>query len=159
MGIATTDSNTAGGGTDGNFTAFPLNTEPEKTGVHEKLFAAMATIMLLVVMPATSAIRAAESKIVSENELYQLFPGTFQVVARGVLRIDIVAKSDGSLSAKKANDSDTGRWTIQLGKLCIKFSKWLKSQLRCSAVMDDGDWYRTADVAFKKIDGVVLSSQ
>lgn len=115
--------------------------------------------MPLVVMLHGFVAPAGELSLVSESELNQLFPGTFQVVARGVLSIDIVANSDGSLLAQKANDSDTGQWSVQSGKLCIKFSKWLKSQLHCSAVFDDGEWYRAADVAFRKIDGAARSSQ
>jgi hypothetical protein len=75
------------------------------------------------------------------------------------MRIDITANGDGSLSAQKANDADSGQWSIHAGKLCIRFSRWLKSEMRCAAVIEDGDWYRTGHVAFKKTDGVTLSSQ
>jgi|RhiMetdeSRZDD1v2_1073273.scaffolds.fasta_scaffold31483_10 hypothetical protein len=123
--------------------------------------AAMAMVVMLAVGPATSGVSAAEATAISERELAQLFPGTFQVVVRGIIKIHIVANGDGSLSGQnqKANDSDSGHWSIRAGKLCIQFSKWLKSELRCAVVIDDGDWYRTADVAFKKADGVALTSQ
>jgi hypothetical protein len=123
--------------------------------------AALAMVVMLAVGPATPRASAAEAAAISERELAKLFPGTFQVVVLGVLKIDIVAKGDGSLSGQnqKANDSDSGHWNIRAGKLCIQFSKWLKNKLRCSVVIVDGDWYRTADVAFKKKDGVALSSQ
>ena len=123
--------------------------------------AAMAMVVMLAVVPATPSVSAAEATAISEGELAKLFPGTFQVVVRGIINIHIVANGDGSLSGQnqKANDSDSGHWSIRAGKLCIQFSKWLKNELRCAVVIEDGDWYRTADVAFKKADDVALSSQ
>ena len=122
-------------------------------------FATMAMVVMLAVVPAK--VSAAEATGISERELVKLFPGTFQVVVRGIIKIHIVANGDGSLSAQnqKANDSDSGHWSIRAGKLCIQFAKWLENELRCALVIEDGDWYRTADVAFKKADGVALSSQ
>jgi hypothetical protein len=122
--------------------------------------AAMAMVMMLAVVPAPR-VSAAEATAISERELVKLFPGTFQVVVRGIIKIHMVANSDGSLSGQnqRVNDSDSGHWSIRAGKLCIQFSKWLKNELRCAVVIEDGDWYRTASVAFKKADGVAPSSQ
>jgi hypothetical protein len=123
--------------------------------------AAIAIVVMLAVVPATPRASAAEATAISERELAKLFPGTFQAVVHGIIRIDIVANGDGSLSGQnqKANDSDSGHWSIRAGKLCIQFSKWLKSEVRCAVVIEDGDWYRTAGVVFKKTSGVALSSQ
>jgi hypothetical protein len=113
--------------------------------------------VILVMLSVAAA--AGESSPVSEGELNRLFPGAFEVVASGVMKIQVMANGDGSLSAEKADDSDTGRWNIEAGKLCIRFSKWLKGEVRCSAVTADGEWYRATDIAFKKVPGGALSSQ
>jgi hypothetical protein len=87
---------------------------------------------------------------VSERELRQLFPGQFHAIARGFLKVSLTALADGTLFAQQIGKSDTGTWNIRSGQLCIKFSKWLKGRMRCSAVTEKAGWYRTADVAFKK---------
>jgi hypothetical protein len=88
---------------------------------------------------------------VSESELRQLFPGRFSAIAHGFLKVKITALADGSLFAQQIGKSDTGIWKIRSGQLCIKFSKWLKGRIRCSAVTEKAGWYRTNAVAFRKI--------
>ena len=89
---------------------------------------------------------------VSERELRQLFPGQFRAIAHGLIRVRIIALADGSLFARQIiGKSDTGIWRIDSGKLCIRFSRWLKGRIRCSTVTEQAGWYRTTDVAFKKI--------
>jgi hypothetical protein len=100
-----------------------------------------------VIAPSQAAEAATK---VSERELRQLFPGHFYAIARGLIRIKITARADGSLIARQIGKSDTGTWNIRSGQLCIKFSKWLKGRMRCSAVTEKAGWYRTANVAFKK---------
>jgi hypothetical protein len=109
-----------------------------------------------VVMVASQAAEAAAK--VSERELRQLFPGQFHAIAHGLLKVNITARADGSLFAQQMiGKSDTGTWNILSGRLCIKFSKWLKGRTRCSTVTEKAGWYRTSDVAFKKIDGIALA--
>ena len=129
----------------------------------------LATIILLAIslgaafMTVDNAYSAramaAEANAVSEQELQDLFPGQFKVVVRGVLRLYISARHDGSLLAKQIGKSDTGTWEIRADQLCIKFSKWLNGRTRCSRVIAASGWYKTTDVAFKKIDGMALANQ
>jgi hypothetical protein len=118
------------------------------------LFAAFLTEEIAVRTPLEAAEAATN---VSERELRQLFPGQFHAVAHGLLKVSIRARADGSLTAQQVGKSDTGTWNIRSGQLCIKFSKWLKGRTRCSTVTEKAGWYRTSDVAFKKVDGVVLA--
>ena len=121
------------------------------------LFATSLTIDSgTVVMVASQAAEAAAK--VSERELRQLFPGQFHAIARGLLKVSITARADGSLFARQMiGKSDNGTWSISSGQLCIKFSKWLKGRTRCSTVTEKAGWYRTSDVAFKKINGIALA--
>jgi hypothetical protein len=97
----------------------------------------------------TLPLQAAES--VSGLELRRLFPGRFQVVAHGFLKIRIIASADGSLYARQIGKSDTGVWAIRADQLCIRFTKWLKGRTRCSTVTEQAGWYSTSDVTFKKV--------
>ena len=115
----------------------------------------MAVVLLTAFLAGDASLiapsQAAEASTrVSERNLRQLFPGRFHAIARGLIRINITARADGSLVAQQVGKSDTGTWNIRSGQLCIKFSKWLKGRMRCSAVTEKAGWYRTADVAFKK---------
>jgi hypothetical protein len=98
----------------------------------------------------TAGDTSGDTSQVSEGELQQLFPGQFQVVVNGLLEVQVTANEDGSLSATQVGKSDTGRWEIRSGQLCITFSKWLDNRTHCSAVIEDGGWYKTANVAFQK---------
>jgi hypothetical protein len=93
---------------------------------------------------------AGERAQMSEGELQLLFPGEFHVVVNGFLEVQVIAKEDGSLFARQVGKSDTGRWEIRHGQLCITFSKWLKSNTHCAEVISDGGWYRTSNLAFQK---------
>jgi len=112
------------------------------------------TVLLLVALLATDVwttapLQAAES--VSALELRRLFPGRFQAVAHGFLKIRIIASADGSLYARQIGKADTGVWAIRADRLCIRFTKWLKGRTRCSRVTEQAGWYSTSDVTFKKV--------
>jgi hypothetical protein len=104
----------------------------------------------------TTPLAAAET--VSSRELHRLFPGRFHAIAHGFIKVRITALADGSLFAQQLGKSDSGLWTIRSGRLCIKFSKWLKARTRCSVVTKQDGWYRTSDVSFKRVgdDAVAL---
>jgi hypothetical protein len=93
---------------------------------------------------------AAEQAQMSEGELQLLFPGEFHVVVNGLLDVQVTASEDGSLFARQTGKSDSGRWEIRSGQLCITFSKWLENTTHCADVIEDGAWYRTSNLAFQK---------
>jgi hypothetical protein len=114
------------------------------------LFTASLTIETATAVIAPSQAAEVATKV-SERELRQLFPGQFRAIAHGLVKVSITALADGSLTARQVDKSDTGSWNIRSGQLCIKFSTWLKGRTKCSAVTEKAGWYRTSDVAFKKI--------
>jgi hypothetical protein len=106
-----------------------------------------AAAALLVVVAGTA--EAGES--LGHRALKKLFPGQFQAVVKGLVAIDIIAKRDGSLIGRMLSKTDTGRWSIQSGQLCILFETWMKGRPSCSQVVWDGQWYRASSVKFRKI--------
>jgi len=125
------------------------------------LCALIAPLLFIATIETGTGLRlpskAAEVANVSERELRQLFPGKFRAIAHGLIKVSITALADGSLIAQRLGKSDSGSWNIRSGQLCIKFSKWLKGRTRCSTVTERAGWYRTSDVAFRKIDGIALA--
>jgi hypothetical protein len=121
------------------------------------VFAAAASVALLT---ATFAVEgyyiSASAGELSKRQLNSLFPGEFQVVAHGLLKLHIIASSDGTLLAHQVGKSDTGQWEVRADRLCIKFSNWLKGRTRCSRVSENAGWYSTTDVVFKKTEGAAL---
>jgi len=124
------------------------------------VFAAAASATLLTATLALDghyiSASAGELSTLSKRQLNSLFPGEFQVVAHGLLKLHIIASSDGTLLAHQAGKSDTGEWDIRADRLCIKFSNWLKGRTRCSRVSENAGWYSTTDVVFKKSKGASL---
>ncbi|MDP9137593.1 MAG: hypothetical protein M3N38_05385 [Pseudomonadota bacterium] len=109
---------------------------------------ALALAGVLVVSCAASAGAGGQ---LSGGDLMRLFPGRFQAVINGAMVISINARRDGSLVGRIMGTSDTGRWAVRSGKLCINWTKWLKGRTNCSAVIEDAGWYRGNNVAFKRI--------
>jgi hypothetical protein len=124
-----------------------------QAGIFSPRVAAVLLVMFITdPSPLITSSHGAEAvSQVSERELRQLFPGQFQAIALGFLKVNITILADGSLFAQQIGKSDTGVWKIRSGQLCIRFSKWLKGRTRCSTVTEKAGWYRTNAVAFRKI--------
>lgn len=107
-------------------------------------FAAAGLLGLLLIQPA----QASES--LEPRALKALFPGSFQAIVNG-WAVSFTALNDGSLVGQYQTRTDTGRWSIRSGKLCIMLSQWLGGRTACSQVVQDGDWYRAENVVFRKL--------
>jgi hypothetical protein len=92
---------------------------------------------------------AAEPPAIGRSELRGLFPGTFAIAYRG-LPASVTALPGGELLANAVGMRDTGRWRISGSRLCILLEDWFDGKTRCTEVLRDGDWYRAADVSFRK---------
>jgi hypothetical protein len=109
----------------------------------------MAGLALVGLIVSSGGVLGGER--LSHNELGRLFPGSFYAVVNGSLTMNIVARANGTLSGKVAGYQDTGRWSVQAGRLCIAWNKWLNGKTTCSAVVDTGAWYQGSGVRFKKL--------
>jgi hypothetical protein len=87
----------------------------------------------------------------SQSELHSLFPGKFQAVVKGLVTVNITARSDGSLVGRMSSSSDQGRWFVQNGKLCIVLDKWMSGKPKCSSVTAEEGWFKAADVRFRRL--------
>ncbi len=110
-----------------------------------KALALAGLVMVLFAGPAYAGDR------LTSSDLKLLFPGDFQAVVKEAFTLRIVARSDGSLVGRFLGASDTGRWSIKSGKLCIMLNRWLKGRTNCSSVIEEAGWYKGADVKFRPI--------
>jgi hypothetical protein len=95
-------------------------------------------------------VQPAEAGSLEAQKLKALFPGSFQAVVNG-WAVHFTARGDGSLIGKFRSKTDTGRWSIKSGQLCIMLTQWLGGRTACSQVVQDGQWYRADNVMFRKL--------
>ena len=105
---------------------------------------AAAGLLGFVLMPAAQASDALDPKA-----LKALFPGAFQAVVSG-RAVSFVARRDGLLVGRSQSRTDSGRWSIRQGQLCIMLTSWLSGRTVCAQVVQQGDWYRADTVLFRK---------
>lgn len=89
------------------------------------------------------------SSSVNRQALETIFPGTFEAVVDGYT-VSFTAHSDGSLVGWYATATDSGRWSIRSGKLCIMLASWLDGRTECARVVQHDGWYRADNVLFRK---------
>lgn len=117
----------------------------KRSGAAAAILANLAAAGLAGVLFAAPA----EARSLEPGDLRALFPGTFEAVVYGYT-VSFTAHRDGSLVGRYAAATDTGRWSIERGQLCIMLSSWLSGQTTCSPVVQQGQWYRTENVVFRK---------
>ena len=97
----------------------------------------------------TSGASAGET--LSQSQLRSLFPGSFTAVVHGMVTLKFTAKGNGELIGRMESKQDSGRWSLNNGKLCIMLTQWTSGKSSCSAVVADNGWYRGKGVKFKKV--------
>ena len=106
--------------------------------------AAVALMAMLVSPPALAG------DALSARELAELFPGRFEAVVENYqVRFD--ARTDGTLVGSVLGASDTGRWSVNGGRLCIRLESWMEGRSRCSIVVEESGWYEGSGVRFRKL--------
>ena len=109
--------------------------------------------VLAIIIMGFSALnaRAGESVTLTQAELGKLFPGSFQAVVNDTVTVQITARGNGTLIGQMTGQQDSGRWSVQSGKLCIVWSTWLSGKASCSRVVSNDGWYHGNGVKFRKI--------
>jgi hypothetical protein len=117
---------------------------------NQRRTARLGAVAMALAVFSSGGFSPAEAKSVTHATLKKLFPGTFAVRMDGV-SATFVARSGGKLTGSSFAGSDSGRWSVRSGRLCITLNKWFDGSTRCSSVSHDGDWYRANNVRFRKI--------
>jgi hypothetical protein len=114
----------------------------------------MRSILALAAAGIISALTfttASAGDQLSQGELRRLFPGRFNAVVYGILQVQLIAGGNGELVGLFSGKRDTGRWTVNNGRLCIMLNRWTDGKASCSVVEASNGWYRGNGVRFKKL--------
>ena len=113
-----------------------------------KRFLKLAAAGAILVCAASTAEASTQ---LTHAQLQKLFPGTFTAVVRGIMKLTFTAKGNGTLIGAMPGKQDTGQWTVQNGKLCVKLNTWTRGKSACSTVVADNGWYQGRGIKFRKI--------
>jgi hypothetical protein len=111
----------------------------------------MISFLAATVLGFSGFSAGADEAVLSQAQLGELFPGSFQAVVSGAVIVKITARGNGTLIGQMTGQEDRGRWSVKSGKLCIVWSNWLNGKTSCSRVIADDGWYRGNGVKFRKI--------
>jgi hypothetical protein len=112
------------------------------------LKAPFATALILAAL-ATSSI--AGDKL-NANELRGLAPGKYAVSIYGLVKLNINLQSSGSITGTTSKKkTDSGVWSVNGEKLCIRFNRWLKGKQRCTALSGNNGTYSGGGLYIRKI--------
>jgi hypothetical protein len=110
-----------------------------------KAIIAAAAVYVVIVAPASAgALTAAE--------LRALAPGNYAVSIYGLVKMTISMQPGGSISgitSKKKRDS--GFWSVNGDKLCIRWNRWLKKKTRCTGLSGQNGTYSGGGLYIRKI--------
>ncbi len=106
----------------------------------------LLSIALLVAGPLVSGVRA---DTLSSQQLGKLFPGRYVVEIFGRWDLSVNMRPNGEISGAAGKYRDTGKWSVENGKLCIAWRSWTKGKKGCSALSRKGPWVSGRGFRFK----------
>ena len=114
--------------------------------MNHKSFAAAALLLTALSGPSFAAEK------LSAAEIRALAPGSYKVSVYGLVKLQINFQPGGAISGVNAkNKRDTGVWSVQGEKLCIRWNKWLKKKERCTALSGENGTYSGGGLYIRKI--------
>jgi hypothetical protein len=95
----------------------------------------------------------AQAEQLSAAQIKALAPGTYAVSVYGLVKLRISFRPGGGLSGLnlRKQKTDTGTWSVQGEKLCIKWNRWLKGKTRCAALSGENGSYSGGGLSIQKI--------
>jgi hypothetical protein len=107
-------------------------------------------VALLMLASLTMPVQAADK--LGVKELNALAPGSYNVSVYGLVKLVIDIKPGGAISGiNQKKKRDTGVWSVQDEKLCIKWNRWLKGKERCTSLSGENGTYSGGGLYIRKI--------
>jgi hypothetical protein len=111
-----------------------------------KVIVAAATFYLAFVAPVSAATLTAA-------ELYALAPGRYEISIYGYYKMVVSMQPGGSISGEtvKKKKRDSGSWSVNGNKLCIRWNRWQKKKTNCATVSGKNGIYSSSVLSIRKI--------
>ena len=107
---------------------------------------AAALILAAFVLPGFAGEK------LNDQQLRGLAPGKYAVSIYGLVKLNISLQSSGAIyGTTSKKKTDTGIWSVNGEKLCIRFNRWLKGKQRCTALSGDNGSYSGGGLYIRKI--------
>jgi hypothetical protein len=107
---------------------------------------AAALILSALAMPGFAGDK------LNDKQLRGLAPGKYAVSIYGLVKLNINLQSSGTIiGTTSKKKTDTGIWSVNGEKLCIRFNRWLKGKQRCTALSGDNGTYSGGGLYIRKI--------
>jgi hypothetical protein len=106
---------------------------------------AALALTALIVSPAIAGS-------LSPAQIKALAPGTYAVSIYGLVKMTVNMQPGGTISgvtSKKKRDS--GFWSVNGDKLCIRWNRWLKKKTRCTSLSGGNGTYSGGGLYIRKI--------
>ena len=124
---------------------------------------ALALILMLCLSTLSFGLQGAAyasdaSGAFSAATIQAIFPGSYNAVVWGTVKLRFTAHQSGRLTAFRGDTSDSGTWDVRGGKLCITLRKWLDGKWRCARVHERNGWYKAGAISFRPLDATITAS-
>jgi hypothetical protein len=108
------------------------------------------TIAAFLLLTALGAPAAAGP--LTATEIRALAPGSYAVSIYGLVKMTINMQSGGFISGVTSRQKrDTGVWSVEGDKLCIRWNRWLKKKTRCTSLSGQKGTYSGGGLYIRKI--------
>ncbi len=111
----------------------------------------MTKLLCLAALAVTVLSGQASSQPLDQKQVSSLFPGRYVVKVMGRIDLHVNMQSNGTVTGLSMGQRDSGRWSVESGKLCIAWNTWNKGRKDCSTLSRDGVkvkghgfWFRAA---------------
>ena len=94
----------------------------------------------------------------SASTIEAIFPGSYDGVVWGAVKVRFTAHQSGRLTARRGDTSDSGAWDVRGGKLCITLRKWLNGKWRCARVYERDGWYKAGAISLRRLVTTIAAS-
>ncbi len=80
------------------------------------------------------------AETMSQTQVRKLFPGSYNVLIFGRYDLRVNMRPNGTMTGVAGTYQDTGKWSVENGRLCVAWANWTKGKTGCSALSRKGDW-------------------
>jgi hypothetical protein len=111
----------------------------------------MKNILGMALLFSAIAAPQAVADSLDHKEVRALFPGRYVVRVMNTLELKVNMQANGVVTGLANGQRDTGRWSVEGGRLCITWTTWNNGRKDCSPLTRQGNivkgrgfWFQAA---------------